>query len=66
MNAPRCPIHHKPMLYVGRVPAWENRQQQAHAWHCSKCTVEIQRPILPGDITPLPPASKPLSLITDH
>lgn len=33
------------MIYVGRVPAWEDRKQQAHAWHCPKCTIEIQTPI---------------------
>ena len=45
MNAPNCPQHEKPMTYVGRVPAWEDRTKQAHAWHCSKCTIEVQRPV---------------------
>jgi hypothetical protein len=42
------------MIYVGRVPAWENRTQQAHAWHCAKCSIEIQVPVLADDLKPLP------------
>lgn len=42
------------MIYVGRVPAWENRRAQAHAWHCPKCTIELQLPATDQDKTPLP------------
>ena len=42
-----CPLHAVPMIYVGRVPTWENRLTQSHAWHCPKCSIEIQQPITP-------------------